>query len=97
MKMRYLRTLVVNVRLDGSGRKINLVLVCLPGSAVWGQNWLTGRCSRAPASALVCRLWACGRCCWRKEFSTMVRLSGTPPPAHVCVGRLRVSVLMLSL
>lgn len=70
MKLKYLH------RLWSCSINLGLFLVCLQGSAVWGQSWLTGRCSRAPASALVCRLWACGRCCWRKEFSTRVRLCG---------------------
>lgn len=64
--------------------------VCLAGSAVWGQSWLTGRCSRAPACALVCRLWACGRCCWRKEFSTRVSLCRAPPPPRACAWSLCV-------
>lgn len=42
------------------------------GNAVWEQSWLTGRCSRAPVFTLAFKQWACGRCCWRKEFSTTV-------------------------
>lgn len=47
----------------------------LPGSAAWGPSWWTGRCSRAPASTLGFRLWACGRCCWRRASWTTVRPS----------------------
>lgn len=52
---------------------ISFWLVSFLDSVAWGQSWLTGRCSRAPVSTLVFRLWACGRRCWRKVFSTMVR------------------------
>lgn len=52
-------------------------------SVAWGPSWLIGKCSRARVSTLVFRLWACGRCCWRKVFSTMVRFCVTPVSAHM--------------
>lgn len=50
-------------------------LCTVTGSAAWAPSWSTGRCSRAPASIPACRLWACGRRCWRRAFSTTVSLA----------------------
>lgn len=58
-----------------------------PGSVAWEQNWLTGKCSRARASTLAFRLWACGRCCWKKVFSTTVRLCVMSVHIHACANQ----------
>lgn len=69
-------------------RSYLVLFLSFPGSVAWGRSWLTGKCSRAHASTLVFRLWACGRCCWKKVFSTMVRVCDVPAP-HVRVTALK--------
>lgn len=60
--------------LDLALYKLSYRLVSFLGSVAWEQNWLTGKCSRAHAFTLAFKLWACGRCCWKKVFLTTVRL-----------------------
>lgn len=63
-----------------------LGLCTVAGSAAWAPSWSTGRCSRAPASTPACRLWACGRRCWRRASLITVSLAGCQVlPTCCCV------------